>query len=83
MGVPQYRFRETFQSRAFLNHPPNRPSRTFSGTLQEREPVCQHAKSLQCHENAERDPHHRVFSLLATNLSLISSTLTNQTGMAR
>ena len=32
IGVPQYRFLEMFQSRAFFNQPPNRPSPTFCGT---------------------------------------------------
>lgn len=32
IGVPQYRFLEMFQSRAFLSQPPNRPSPTFCGT---------------------------------------------------
>ena len=33
MGVPQYRFRETFQSRAFAIQFPKRPSPTLCGTL--------------------------------------------------
>lgn len=33
IGVPQYRLREMFQSRAAFNHPPNLPSPTLAGTL--------------------------------------------------
>lgn len=33
MGVPQYRFREMFQSRAFASQLPNLWSPTFCGTL--------------------------------------------------
>ena len=32
MGVPQYRLRETFQSRAFAIQLPKRPSPTLCGT---------------------------------------------------
>ena len=63
IGVPQYRFREIFQSRALASQLPNRPSPTLWGTLSNDEVLAHRAG--QPWMDASTD--HLVFALLSTS----------------
>jgi hypothetical protein len=77
MGVPQYRFLETFQSRALANQFPNRLSPTLWGTLD----IKTFSQLRILLEDGIAD--HLVFSLFSTSSSTMGVTLMNQAGMAR